>query len=83
MSAKANYVRSQPQTRRHTCHWPDCTAQVPPTMWGCKRHWFMLPLTLRNRIWATYRPGQEVDMSPSKEYLAVAREVQDWIQAQR
>jgi hypothetical protein len=50
-------------------------------MWGCKLHWFKLPKRLRDRIWATYEIGQEVDMTPSDEYLAVAREVQDWIQA--
>jgi hypothetical protein len=48
-------------------------------MWGCKQHWFKLPKQLRDAIWETYVPGQEVDMSPSSEYLAVARAVDDWI----
>lgn len=81
MRAKTDYVKRQPQTRRHGCHWPCCDKQVPPAMWGCKLHWFKLPKRLRDRIWATYEIGQEVDMTPSDEYLAVAREVQDWIQA--
>jgi hypothetical protein len=50
-------------------------------MWGCKEHWFKLPKRLRNAIWATYRPGQEVNMNPSREYLKVALEVQEWIKA--
>ena len=79
MTAKADYVRAQPQIRNHECHWPGCTKQVPPAMWGCKRHWFMLPASLRARIWATYKPGQEITMTPSADYLAVAREVQEWI----
>lgn len=79
--AKADYVRSQSQTRRHTCHWPGCDTQVPPAMWGCKAHWFKLPKRLRDRIWATYEIGQEVSMTPSDEYLAVAHEVQEWIEA--
>ena len=79
---KANYVKSQGQTRYHTCHWPDCMTQVPPAMWGCKTHWFKLPLALRNRIWAVYRPGQEVDMSPSIEYIEAAKMVRAWIQEQ-
>ena len=78
---KANYVRRQGQTRRHTCHWPGCTKQVPPAMWGCKQHWFGLPKHLRDKIWATYRPGQEKDMSPSKDYLDAAFEVDEWIRA--
>jgi hypothetical protein len=76
---KADYVRSQTQTRAHHCHWPDCNQQVPPAMWGCKYHWFMLPQRLRNAIWRSYRPGQEKDWSPSAEYVAIAQEVQDWI----
>jgi hypothetical protein len=48
-------------------------------MWGCKGHWFALPKRLRDRIWATYRRGQEITMTPSKEYLAAADDVQRWI----
>lgn len=66
----------------HTCHWPDCGKPVPPAMWGCKPHWFALPQRLRNRVWATYKPGQEITKTPSAAYLAVAREVQDWIAEQ-
>lgn len=77
--SKADYVKSQPQTRPHTCHWPDCNKQVPPAMWGCKTHWFKLPLDLRNRVWATYKPGQEITMTPSTAYLAVADQVEKWI----
>lgn len=79
---KAAYVKGQPQTRDHHCHWPGCEKQVPPAMWGCKAHWFALPKPLRDRIWATYRPGQEINMTPSSEYLAAAAAVQAWI-AQR
>lgn len=79
---KRRYVRSQKQTRKHHCHWPGCEAQVPPAMWGCKAHWFRLPKALRDRIWATYAPGQEVDMTPSAEYLQVADDVQRWIREQ-
>ncbi len=66
----------------HTCHWPGCGKAVPPKLWGCLEHWRRLPKYLRERIWATYRPGQEVDKQPSREYLAAARAVQEWIQLQ-
>lgn len=79
MTTKADYVLSQGQSRNHTCHWPGCNRQVPPAMWGCGKHWFLLPKTLRNRVWAAYRPGQEKDGNPSAEYLKVAREIQEWI----
>lgn len=77
--SKADYVRTQKQTRSHECHWPGCGAQVPPAMWGCKKHWFSLPANLRGLIWRTYRPGQEITMDPSDAYLAAAKEVQHWI----
>jgi hypothetical protein len=48
-------------------------------MWGCKPHWFRLPKHLRDRIWATYQPGQERTMTPSAAYLEAADAVQKWI----
>lgn len=62
----------------HKCHFPTCNTEVPPKLWGCKKHWFKLPKRLRNRIWATYKAGQEITKTPSKAYLKVALEVQDW-----
>lgn len=81
LAAKVRHVQRAGQSRDHTCHWPGCGRQVPPAMWGCKAHWFKLPKPLRDRIWATYRPGQEATMTPSRDYLAAAREVQAWITA--
>ena len=63
----------------HTCHWPGCGKAVPAAMWGCKPHWFALPKQLRDRIWATYRRGQEVTKTPSAEYIEAALAVQQWI----
>jgi len=63
---------------KHTCHWPSCSTPVPPAMWGCKKHWFKLPLGLRSKIWETYVPGQEITKTPSQAYLDVADEVEKW-----
>lgn len=57
----------------HHCHATGCKANVPPSMWGCRKHWFMVPKAIRDRVWATYRPGQENDKRPSVEYLTAAR----------
>lgn len=78
-NAKIQHVLKAKQTRFHGCHWPGCTAQVPQAMWGCRRDWFMLPKWLRDRVWAAYRIGQETTLSPSRNYIEVAREVQEWI----
>ncbi len=66
----------------HHCHWPGCERVVPPKLWGCKYHWFGLPQNLRNEIWRTYRPGQEITKTPSSEYLEAAKKVQAWIKEQ-
>lgn len=63
----------------HKCHWTGCDIEIPAKLWGCSGHWFRLPKELRDKIWQTYRPGQEIDKKPSREYVAVAKEVQDWI----
>ena len=80
--SKADYVRAQGQNRTHSCHWPGCQKQVPPAMWGCSRHWFALPASLRVKIWRHYRPGQENDLNPNVEYIDVAKQVQGWIAKQ-
>lgn len=79
VATKRRYVHQQRQTRDHHCHWPGCIEQVPPAMWGCRVHWFALPKALRARVWRVYQPGQEIDMTPSEEYLQVAADVQRWI----
>lgn len=79
---KVAHVRAAGQSRGHHCHWPGCERQVPPAMWGCRPHWYRLPPPLRARIWQTYRAGQEDDGRPSRDYLAAARAVQEWIAAQ-
>jgi hypothetical protein len=66
----------------HTCHWPGCPIEVPPRMWGCRAHWYRVPQRLRNRIWNTYVPGQEITKTPSPEYIDAAKAVQQWIAEQ-
>lgn len=79
---KADHVRREIASGKiggHHCHWPGCDAKVTPAAWGCRKHWYRLPQHLRNKIWRAFRPGQEQTKTPSAEYVAVAREVQDWI----
>jgi hypothetical protein len=82
MSDKVEHVRAairEGTHHGHTCHWPGCTAKVPPAAWGCRKHWYKLPLGIRNRIWAAYRAGQEDSKTPSRTYVEAARAAQDWI----
>lgn len=79
-ATKVKHVLASKQDRNHACHWPDCKRQCPPALWGCTEHWFRLPKRLRDAIWDAYVPGQEQRLDPSRTYLRVAREVQQWIQ---
>jgi hypothetical protein len=81
MRGKFEYVRDRMRTpaRGHTCHWPGCVRKVPPALWGCKEHWYLLPRELRDRIWRTFKPGQEQTKTPSREYIEAAKDVDAWI----
>jgi hypothetical protein len=81
IAEKADYVRSQMKhgAGGHHCHWPTCDAKVPPAMWGCKKHWAMLPYNLRGKIWVNFSPGQEIAKNPTTNYIETAYEVLDWI----
>ncbi len=63
----------------HTCHAKCCTKKVPPAMFMCRSHWYMLPWQYRAEILTTYVRGQEDRMDPSPEYLEVAQEAIDWL----
>lgn len=81
-SAKRDHVRARKRagvTHGHHCHWPGCPKLCTPAQWGCYPHWMRLPKYLRDKIWRAYRIGQEDTKTPSREYVAVAREVQLWI----
>ncbi len=63
----------------HHCHATECKAVVPPVMFMCKRHWFMLPKALRDEVWKTYRPGQCDDWNISHAYANAARDAVRYI----
>lgn len=43
------------------CEADNCEKQVPTNMLMCKRHWFMVPKDLRDRVWAGYRRGMDAE----------------------
>jgi hypothetical protein len=56
----------------HTCHAMRCSANVPPRMLMCARHWRQVPRRLQAALWAAYVPGQERRMIPTVAYLHAA-----------
>jgi len=81
IGSKAKYVRTQSSKAHsgHHCHWPGCSTEVHPALWGCKKHWFALPEPIRREIWRTYRAGQEVDKNPTPEYIRAFDAAIEWI----
>lgn len=63
------------------CYWNGCTVTVPASMLMCRRHWFALPRSLRNRVWSAYEPGQEENLAAiTDEYRTVLEEVKRFVQ---
>lgn len=62
----------------HTCHAPNCTIPVPPELFACKQHWNQIPRMLRAKIWAAYRPGQEITKKPSPAWMEAARQAKEF-----
>lgn len=54
----------------------ECQATVPSRLLMCRRHWALVPVLIRNRVWAHYRNGQEEagTARPSPEYFAAVRD---------
>jgi len=48
-------------TYTHKCAVEACTRRVPSEMLMCRRHWFMVPKDLRDRVWAGYRRGTDAE----------------------
>ena len=61
----------------HQCHADGCQVEVPPKMLMCLRHWRMVPRKLQEQVWATYRPGQEIDKQPTTIYLIAQKAAVD------
>lgn len=62
---------------KHYCQWPECRENIPPKLWGCTKHWGMLPSGLRKWIWCTYKP--KPNKFPSLSYIRAAIAVRGWI----
>ena len=55
-----------------------CNASIPRRMLMCRRHWRMVPLSMRLNVLAAYRTGQEDgSVRLGREWLAAAREAID------
>lgn len=56
----------------HTCHAIGCNRQCPPRMLMCRLCWRRVPKHLQKAVYANYRPGQEIDKRPTREWHRAA-----------
>ncbi|HYE79251.1 MAG TPA: hypothetical protein VEI97_14805 [bacterium] len=66
---------------QHKCHAYDCQTPVPPRMWGCRKHWAMVPKHLQRLLWSVYREGQEARKDATTDYRLVAGAVRNAVAA--
>lgn len=65
--------RLRPPAEPHSCHATGCKKAVRPALLMCLPHWRMVPKDIQKLVWKNYRPGQEVDKRPTREYLEVMK----------
>jgi len=41
------------------CPFHNCGAEIPANLFACRRHWYSLSESERQRIWAAYRDWQD------------------------
>lgn len=61
------------RTPPHQCVARGCTRLVGQAHLMCGHHWRRVPRKLRQRIWGTWRPGQQYDHDPSPDFVHAVR----------
>jgi hypothetical protein len=56
----------------HKCPGPECPAQVPDHMLMCRPHWYAVPRSLRNDVWAAWNGGAGAGTSEHNEAMIAA-----------
>ncbi len=65
----------------HNCAIPDCGARIPTSMLMCRRHWFMVPRPLRDRVNDAWSIAPDMRALESPEYMAARQEAIDAVAA--
>lgn len=65
----------------HVCPAPTCTKRVPDHQLACRVHWYALPRSTRNAIWAAYEPGQNAATMSSDYRAALDEATRHWSRA--
>jgi hypothetical protein len=60
------------------CPWHGCEARTPHHLFGCRKHWYTLSISERNRIYAAYHSYQRGEIP-----LVQLREIQQAVLGSR
>lgn len=67
----------------HLCHAENCKTPVPRRMFMCRKHWFMVPKSMQDAVWAAYTPGQErngfLTEEAAEKYLDATRAARRYV----
>jgi len=73
---------SYTHTYGHRCHAKKCNELIPPKLFMCHKHWYMVPSSMQRMIWHFYVAGQEVRKDPSREYITAAFQAIEYVAKQ-
>ena len=60
-----------------------CSKQIDPSRLMCRRHWYLVPKLLRDRVWATWRSGAGVHSAEHRQAVLIAITACQQMPAQR
>jgi hypothetical protein len=55
-----------------SCPVTGCGEQIARSRLMCRRHWYLVPRQLRDRVWATWRSGDGVRSAEHQEAVLMA-----------
>ena len=54
------------------CPVPDCHSPIDSSRLMCRRHWYLVPKQIRDRVWATWQSGQGAFSREHQETVRMA-----------
>ncbi len=66
----------------HTCHANDCAVETPPSMFMCRKHWYMVPQSLQNAVWKAYRDTKGASRGRNRAYCTAAADAVEHVAKQ-
>jgi hypothetical protein len=66
------YPLTSLHSRARRCPVPGCGEAIDPSRLMCRRDWYLVPKTMRDQVWCTWRSGQGASSGEHKEAVRKA-----------